>query len=303
METVVIVNSKEAACGVHQYGRRVACVAQESTRYNFVYVEVDSREEFVAILPELNPVAVIYNWHPSTMTWLNSSITNGPKQLILFHEHMIDGFDGYIHTDPSIIENGKDFVVGRPLFEYTGVHQVNAIPVIGTFGFGFVNKGFTRLAEMVVKEFDVALLRMHVPSAKFGDENGDTARLLVRQCCEITAGSGVRVEASHDFKSDYGLLDWLACNSLNAFLYDEMCERGIASVIDYALSVKRPVAISDTRMFRHIKDVSPEITIEKAGSLRAILKGGTAPLEKFYAVWSRENVMNDYERVVSCVIE
>lgn len=303
MQTVVIVNSKEAACGVHQYGRRVACVTQKSTRYHFAYVEVSSREEFVARLPELNPVAVIYNWHPSTMTWLNSSITSGPKQLILFHEHMIEGFDGYIHTDPGIVENGKDFVVGRPLFEYTEAHPVNTTPVIGTFGFGFVNKGFTRLAEMVVKEFGVALLRMHVPSAKFGDENGDTARLLVRECCEITAGSGVRVEASHDFKSDFGLLDWLAGNSLNAFLYDDMYGRGIASVLDYALSVRRPIAISDTCMFRHIKDASPEITIEKAGSLSAILKGGTAPLEKFYALWSRENVMRDYERVVNCVIE
>ena len=71
-------------------------------------------------------------------------------------------------------------------------------------------------------------------------------------CIRTNAKPGVIVMISHNFLSTTDLLKFLHSNTMNIFLYDKMPGRGISSTIDYALSVKKPLAISDSYMFRHI---------------------------------------------------
>jgi hypothetical protein len=49
---------------------------------------------------------------------------------------------------------------------------------------------------------------------------------------------------------------------MNIFLYnDDHSESGVSSVIDYAISVKKPLAISNSHWFRHV--YSDEICVNK----------------------------------------
>jgi len=78
----------------------------------------------------------------------------------------------------------------------------------------------------------------------------------------------------------------LAGNDINVFYYDDQPNPGISSAPDYALSVKRPIAITRVKMLRHI--YARDIIIDKH-NLMSIWQKGTKPLEKFYHEWSRPN--------------
>ena len=78
-----------------------------------------------------------------------------------------------------------------------------------------------------------------------------------------------------DFVNENDLLIFLQSNTMNIFLYDNLHGRGISSTIDYALSVRRPLGISDSFMFRHI--YSDEIclyknSIQKADGVRLVVR-------------------------------
>ena len=61
----------------------------------------------------------------------------------------------------------------------------------------------------------------------------------------------------NDFFPNEDILKFLKSNDMNIFLYDYNKsipddEIGISSVIDYALSVRKPLGISNSLMFKHI---------------------------------------------------
>ena len=93
------------------------------------------------------------------------------------------------------------------------------------------------------------------------------------------------------------LLDFLAQNSLNAFLYEYQNGRGISSVVDHALAVKRPLALTRSSMFRHVNGTRPPITMEDA-RLSDILARGFTPLARYARGVDAENLRWDYERIV-----
>jgi len=97
------------------------------------------------------------------------------------------------------------------------------------------------------------------------------------------------------------MLDFLSKNTVNAFLYEDTGNRGLSSAVDNAMAVKRPVAISNSTMFRHLFDVMPSVCV-KENSLSAIIKNGFSPLQKHYDEWSAENQLWEYERIVSSVL-
>jgi hypothetical protein len=87
---------------------------------------------------------------------------------------------------------------------------------------------------------------------------------------------------------DEELLDFLASNTINIFMYDGMPGRGCSSVIDYALSVNRPIGISNSHMFRHI--YSDEICLYKR-SIADIIEKGNEYLDRFRQLWSEDRLI------------
>jgi hypothetical protein len=302
---VLFINHKQEKCGVYQYGRNTANILADSMYFDFVYVECSGTAELESKINEHEPCAIIYNYHVSTLGWIRRPSKSGIKHLGIQHEPhqpVPPWIDAVISQNPLDMWTDVSFSVGRILHEYTGAYPVNSVPTIGTFGFGLGGKGYDRLVDMVGKEFPEAHIRMHIPFAHFGDRIGEQARMWGFRVKERAQGwHNVTVEIDHDWFTTEELLEFLAGNDLNAFIYDDMA-RGTASVLDFALSVNRPLAITSSSMFEHVWRQVPEILVEH-NSLQDILQRGTYPLHQLQRLWSPQMLIADYERIIGVVCQ
>jgi len=305
-KTILFINHKEPRCGIYQAGLGISKILKKSDKYKLEYVEVENLDQFENYFNSINPDAILYNYHPAPMPWVNLDIIkryeNLAKSVVIQHEgfHNPDNttFQYYIFANAAmelLPEWNNVFVVGRPLKKYEGDYPTNSVPVIGSFGFGFLNKRYELIARTVNSEFDTAIINLQIPYAKYGDNDGIAARQSVELCQREITKPGIELKVSHTFLSEQDLLKFLASNNINVFLYDDMPGRGSASTIDWALSVKRPIAVSKTYMFKHLV-TEPSIYIED-NSLKTILDNGTKPLEKFYKMWSERENIKHYDRI------
>ncbi len=314
-KNILIISHKEQRCGVYQYGKNIADALRKSKKYHFIYAECSSVKEFLSIVNSVVPAAIVYNYHPyppSTLPWLKKKIIRKIKvpHIDIMHEatqQVADSAGGsffqyHIAPDPTLLlRNRIVYKTGRLIPKYSNTYDLPEIPTIGSFGFGTAGKGFERLISTVQKEFDEAIIRLHIPFAAFGDSDGSEAHAIGQRCKELIVKPGIKLILSHDFLSQEQLLDFLARNSVNAFLYEENKGRGISSVIDYALAVQRPIAITRSNMFRHIYGACPSICIEDA-NLKEIMNNGFEPLLQYYREWNEDNLVWDYERIVGKVL-
>jgi len=309
---VLFVSHHKEKCGVHQFGITISEALTGSRRFDFRYVECQDPAEFAVAVKQHAPVAVIFNHHRGTMPWLRLRDVRGlgVPRLGIIHEvtqHVADTasdplFDFFIAPDPTLLlTNTLVYKTGRLVAAFRDSHPAPTVPTIGSFGFGLKGKGFERLIDIVQQEFDQAVVRLHIPYADFGDSDGAGARAIAAACQRRVTRDGIRLEFTHQFLSRDELLEFLSGNSLNAFLYEELGGRGIASVTDFALAVDRPIAITRTQMFRHLWSVRPSICVEDA-TLRQLLETGSAPLRRLAAEWSVDNLVWDYERIVSSAL-
>jgi hypothetical protein len=243
---------------------------------------------------------IVYNWYPVTMPWLPEKFVEdrwGMQHYFLFHDgHMRTIYDKYLFSgaigkDISIPPD-KYYILPRPLFKYQGSYPDNQIPTIGSFGFGAWQKGFHDLVTRVNDEFDAAVINIHMPNAFFGDERGKETRKIADKCRELNRKSGIKLNITHNFKSDNETLEFLAGNDINIFMYSA-ANQGLSSATDYALSVRRPIGITNNSMFKHIyKD---EISIEKH-SIRELIDDETKHLEEFYVRWNPEKFFEEMDK-------
>lgn len=310
---ILFVSHKEHQCGVYQYGRNVADALVNSKKFSFVYAECPGSDEYYSIVDKIKPSAIIYNYHPSTLPWLNKKVIRKVKvpHIDIIHEVTQDAADAaddsffyyHIAPDPTLLKkNPLIFKTGRLVLEYDNRYQLPNIPTIGSFGFGMAGKGFQKLISKVQDEFDTAIIRLHIPFAAFGDSDGRAALSIAEQCKELIVKPGIKLQLSHEFLTQERLLNFLAQNSINAFFYDEHKGRGISSVIDFALAVQRPIAITKSSMFRHIISTYPSICVEDS-SLVEILENGIGPISKYCLDWDEANLIWDYERIIDSVLQ
>lgn len=309
---VLFVNSSEPNCGVFQFGINLWRILSASERLAPVYIAPRSDAELIAAIETHSIDTVLINYYPCVFPWLTLDTLNavrarGAKLVSIYHEVRITGFDAFIYPDPTFEGNYRQlnqwFPMGRPLPRARDPKKLDygrAFPVISTSGFGFAWKGHERLTRMVVEQFERATLRLHLPFAKFGDANGAQARATAQRCREIVAGTDIKLEVDHDFMEPEQFVDWLSESDLNAYLYDEAdTSRGIASTTDHALAARRPIAVTRTRMFRHLHHVEG-IFVEE-NTLPEIMARGTEPLQPIYEAFSEKRVLAHVENVLSAV--
>jgi SAM-dependent methyltransferase len=310
---VLYVNHPERSCGVHQFGKSIGATISTSRKFEIVYLECsDARELNDAILREA-PSCIIYNYHPSTLAWAkwNAFGVRVPQVAAIHEVHQKaadeagdDPFDYYIAADPTLLlKNPLVFKTGRLVSRHHARREStdSRIPTIASFGFGTPGKGFDRIVRQVQQEFDDAIVRFNIPSAAFGDSDGSAAKKIAADCRALISKPGIKLEVTHDFLDDEALLDFLAQNTVNAFMYEQAEARGISSVIDYALAVDRPLAVSNSSMFRHVHAAAPSCIVPKA-SFKDIIARGTAPLAKLKKEYAADNLIWDYERVIGEVL-
>jgi hypothetical protein len=316
-ETVLFISHREQLCGIHQFGYQIGKVIAGSENYNFIYLECSSSGELKNYVSNYSPVCIIYNYNELTIPWLNKKVTTNYKipQIGILHEAVSkliaeqssdSIFDFYIVPDPTLIsKNPLVYNTGRLLLNSSYECKKNEIPVIGSFGFATQNKKFVEVVNKVCEEFNQAIIRFNIPFSKYGDPDGIKAKKIISISKEIIQKyPEIHLEYSHDFLSEEELLQFLSLNSINVFLYSEdKWERGISSVVDYALSVKIPLAIcNNSTMFRHIINAEPSIVLSDTNKLKNIIANGTTPLEEFYNKWTAKNLILDYERIVNDVL-
>jgi hypothetical protein len=301
MNTVLILNHRIKACGVQSFGRRVYDLANESKDVRYLYAEIEYPHEYLAIIPEYKPDFIVYNWHRGTMPWLTDSLISrfpNIKHYFIYHEEFTRNiYDKYLFFGDYDFSGGSKFghkkvLLPRPLLNYTGTYPENKVITIGSFGFGFWQKGYHTLTKLVNETFPEAVLNFHMPYSHFGDPLHTQGNEVELECRKLNANKKVRLNITHNFLDDSGVLSFLAGNDINVFMYEENGE-GISSVIDYALSVKRPIAISKSRMFRHITDKN--ILLEE-NSIQDLLSRGTKPLEKYYSNWSTDRFKTEFDK-------
>jgi SAM-dependent methyltransferase len=318
---VLFVSHRLSQCGVHEFGKNVGSAINKSTRHNFIYVECESLAELNTAISSHAPAIIIYNYTRPTLPWLTKKIIHTKHrslinyikvpQIGIIHEvtqERADNegtglFDYHIGPDPTLLlKNPVVFKTGRLVPEYHNLFPASENTVIGSFGFATANKGFPEIIHAVQKEFDSAIIRFNIPSADFGDKAGGAATLLVKACKKLITKPGISLEVTHDFLSKNQILDFLAQNTINVFLYHDEKGRGLSSTIDYALAVDRPLAVSDSTMFRHLRKLEPPVVLTRS-SLKQVIKNGSKPLQALKKEWDEENLIWDYERIIDAVLK
>jgi hypothetical protein len=300
---IIIINHKIQNCGVYQYGKRLAQILIQSRKYQFVYHEIDSLQQYQSLCNG-DPELFIYNYHPATLPWLNNdTIQKTVPNVGIFHEADIKvHFDYIIDIDPTAVSTSTKLVIPRPLVPLpSGLVQASMetpeIVTIGSFGFGFHNKGWDKLVKMVNDQYDQAIIKLNIPYAHF---SGGDALLMADQikdlCFQNNSKPNVQLIITHKFMTDEELLEFLASNTINIFMYDSMPGRGCSSVLDYALAVDRPIGLSNSDMFRHI--YSDSICLYKR-SISDIIADGNTHLNRFRQLWSDARLIQTVEDFLS----
>jgi len=314
MATILIVNCKPRRCGVYQFGWNLhgalstpydCCVASSCTdggyqsfrgkcgKHTLLYEACGHEPRF---LDEAD--LVIWNHHPATMGWLNSSITDKKPSLLIVHDTIYPWSKQtfYLHCDPTFQEDERHLRIGRPVPKPLMV-QPEVIPnSIGSFGFGFPNKGFEDLVLRVNEEYDEAIIRLNIPYNDSVDGDGVNAFLTAQRCFSL-AKPGISCYITHDYLGERDLLFWLAQNEVNAFLYKDNDSKGLASAVDWAIAARRPFAVSGLQMFRHVHNVAPANK-----SLKQTVADGIEPFTPLYWVCEQQALLYDLERIIKRVL-
>lgn len=229
---------------------------------------------------------------------------NVGKQVLFYHDLGINEkfWDAILFADPTMKPHGKWHPIGRPIPEfkpekahYHHDHS-NDGPVIGCHG--FLGAWADNVVSIVMKEFEYATVRLHLPFSPFCDPAGAMALETARHCRQMIDPARIHLDITHDFMTQPQLLEWLSQNDLNAYLRPVgMNWNGVSSACDCALAVRKPIAINRSNAFRHLHGTNPSICVEDC-TLSDIISNGLDPLIPAYQAWSPENIRRQVEEVL-----
>lgn len=321
MPSVLFLNHNAQQCGVYQYGLRLYNILKASPYIKYIYVEVSTLYEYIQAQKQNNGFhyqAIIYNYHNATMPWLTAEmIQHKVKNIGIPHESPSTLFDITLSIDDSKPESIINYHLPRPLYENVDKlleesssttpqsttqfinefqDQAPEIPIFGSFGFGFQFKGFHNIVKLVNANYDNAVIKFVVPVAHFDPSNAETNKLLYNACVAENKKPGIKLMITHEFFSNEDILRFLKSNTVNIFMYDNLRHRSISSVIDYALSVQKPIIISNSRMFRHIYD--NRICVSKT-PIQQCISNSVSYCAKFLDLYSNARMISKVDSVIS----
>ncbi|MBI3275723.1 MAG: hypothetical protein HYZ60_07240, partial [Methylocystis sp.] len=295
MVSGLIVSHKGDHCGVYQYGRNLLSILSSDKSIAWSYSECANLEELEAAVDRARPDAILFNHHPSTTPWLTGApvaelgatlfgLLHGVDQA-LADKANADPFDFLICLDPTLIpRNPKTLRAPRFLpAEPMTPPPPPEVFTIGSFGFATPGKGFDRLCALVNQQFDRAVIRLNLPAHDNPDIVSDQdVAAVIEKCRNAITKPGIELTITRDFFDNAQIVEFLASNTMNAFLYEEMPSYGISSCVDFALASGRPFALTRSSTFRHLFHVNPSIFIEDRG-LADIATSGASMLDAIRA--------------------
>lgn len=178
MEKILYLSHNQAQCGVWQFGDKLGkALLKHGNKYEWIYHNIGSEQEYWDLIGQYNPALVLINYYPSTMPWLNTQCISRPFQPIklgICHEEghlaLTLALCGHaVILDPTYTPSETVYCVSEGILDYENTQSPPDRLTIGSFGFGFGNKGYTRIINQVQSEFDEALIRLHLPAAVYRD--------------------------------------------------------------------------------------------------------------------------------------
>lgn len=303
----LIVNPPVPECGVHNYGRNFYECLRASARHSYAICEPWNTSDLHVSENALKPDVFIFNYHPgiAQSAWY-ATYARERKSVAIYHDGELPRIEwrAILFSDPTM-RSGADRwkPIGRPLPPWAFSEYVphDGPVIIGVNGFR--GAWADQAVGMVIKEFDTAIVRLHLPFSAHCDPQGHEARLAVQRCSILCKSKPrVNLEVCHDFLPMDELLKRLSANDLNLYVRDlPPGWRGVSSVLDVALAVHRPIAVNLCSGFRHVHSLQPSICVEY-NSLRTILNNGTRPLEELYSAWAPSKIAAQVDDVIDLVL-
>lgn len=310
MKKIAIVQSNKKQCGVYQYGLSTFRILEKSTNYKFVFVPVSSPEEFLRWLNDNRPDAVIFNYDSSLLWWYSDELASYlpcKKFMILGHEPrffpQFNSSSANFVISPNIeLRNEKYHHIPRPVIDLAHIKysKPNGKIKIGNFGFGWYTKEYAKIIKHVNEQFvgEDVILNFNIGLGDYVDISGAAARKLADEC-RSHVNSNVELNISHEFLEIDELIRFLNGNDINIFYYGQSGENSLvlcSSSTDYALASKKPIAVNNSHMFKHI--IKDSIDIDKT-TIKQIIEQGLDPISEYQQSCSEDNFRYSYEKVLS----
>jgi hypothetical protein len=305
MKTIAFLIDNDARNSISGYAITVYDVLKTSDRYRYELISVPftsppGSERAREWLNNLKVDGIIYNWYPSGDNWIFDDTLQGvnkPQFVIGGHNHMPE-FPESKHNWSAFVDcEVSDWLtpLPRPVVDYLDL--VYSPPSgrikLGSFGLGFKLKNYSKIVELVNKEFSDSVVDLNIHMSYTKHTFAETNR-IAQECREV-AMPNVNLNITFGYlKTSYDIAKFLNNNDLNIFMYeDEPHLKVTSSSLDHALSARKPIALSRSSYFSHMKDVAG-IWIGERG-LKDIMNDGIAPLESVYKKHNRETMLKEVE--------
>lgn len=216
------------------------------------------------------------------------------------------GFTDLIVMDPTMnyVSDGGEpssriHAFPRPLSNFKSINKIEKIPevpVIGSFGFATVDKGFDLIVKAVASEFEKAHVRINLSPSTYADPAmGEQFKQKIQTSCEQYLTKNITLEFTRNYFSDNELINWCAENTLNCFFYTRTIP-GLAAATDQVIMAGAPLAVSENTTFRHIHEY---IKPYPQASLKELILTSQSGIEKIREAWCPEKCVIKFKEILS----
>lgn len=298
MAEVLIINPPDPVCGVACFGETINSILQHSEKHGYTLCSSNK-------IPHDEFDAVIINYHEKLFPWLNNQVIESwgvPCMAIGGHDCYPDfsALKFVLNCDSTSERTERNIPLPRPVKNFSPLPDPDIV-TIGSCGFDFSSKNYQHVATVVAQSYDEAKIHLHIPHHPYGEGIQNIAHVIKQQLWALNKPK-ITVEISTNFLNDGELITLLSMNTANVFLYPpyENEQRGLSSVIDKALSARKPIAISDSTMYRHIN--TEDKFLLSRHSLKEIISFGTDHIKPFWKAHSEERLIETVDWAVDkCV--
>lgn len=310
MIRVLLVNhGLNKFCGIYAYGIRMYNILKNSTKYKFLYCECNNLNELLNNVTKVDPAIIIYNQTIAIMPWASEAKNVLPEIIHIGMTHdvvenqMTSGnvrpFDYRLSLDHTLLERENWFSSIRPLVNHFGkfVELKNKTITLGSFGFYFRHKNFHKIINLAFSLNKEVNLNFNINKAHFSsEETKKEFDFFIHWAKNVTDKTKINLNINSNYLTDEDLIDELSKNDLNILLYEMNYGMGPASALDYCIAAGRPVLLSDSYQFRHVKNRLPSII---NSSIDDAIAAGNSEVLKIRNEWSAENFLKDHERIIN----
>jgi hypothetical protein len=299
IKKILFINGKMKHLDVYNYGYRLFQSLKESKKYNYIYHELDQFDYFSTLEKYSNLYMIMYNYHKTTMNWLNTyNIKRKIQNIGIVHDLYPDNI-----FDKIVIPSHSDYKIPRPLYQNVDnlfknylpstqfikdfiYYKEDNIPIFGTFGFVTHNKAFQHIVSLINQQYDRAIIKI---ICYIGYEV-DNIQSILDECNKKNMKPGIKLMITTKYFSQFDIVKFLSTNSMNILLSGFMY-----NAPDYALSVKVPLGISKYCGFNDI--YSPYICVEET-SIEECMKVSVEYCDKVRNKYSIENITNFFDELI-----